>query len=656
MIKKEHVLFVLVFLISISLTNIAYGASRVGYYTLTMPAETAVTMGDSSVTLPITVNNLSSSTDSIGYVRLDFNANVYYISYSNTAPSGWTVSEIKNAGVGQTYIVFTTTTNNIAPGNSQTFNVILTGSNNGNIPAAASDQTDAIVDDTNSTVITISEAKSNYFDRNTTGNSDNWQRKALYSSITATPSAVGSGSTITIILTVTNRSSGTLYNVQPNNSSLAINATGTASATLTSGPTPASISSLASGVSTTFQWTYTASGSGSLQFCSFAKNGTGSATSKTVCSNYVAVGDFTATLSLSSSQVVSGQSITVTMTVTNKGSTNINNINPPSPLNFQVLSGSVSSSCTGPNPGTIGNLAPGASSTFEWNCTITSTQIGSTFRYYGYASSGAMNSQPTPAYSNTGTISSYSVTVSPNTIYKGNTNVTFTFRVTNGSGATPVFKVNISTPDTGFVYVYSTASGGCTTSWTVSTAGSPTQITFSTASGCTCGSIASCIPCSGGACDFAVTYSPLPNVSINTDYNFRVDVWDTPLWKPGDPPRASIGVIVKVTVNGIVVEAIPASISPNCTTEVIATVTPTPTDGAEVDFQSTNGTWQDITETKSGEAFATLRAPMPYNAAIPNATITVRYQDASASITVTFPNTATCTGTQKRIRWREVVQ
>ncbi|TAL23614.1 MAG: hypothetical protein EPN94_09100 [Nitrospirae bacterium] len=339
------------------------------------------------------------------------------------------------------------------------------------------------------------------------------------------------------------------------------------------------------------------------------------------------------------------------MTVTNSGSSTINNINPPSPLNFQVLSGTVNNSCTGPNPSTIGALAPGASSTFEWDCTITSTQIGSTFGYYGNATSGALNSQPTPAYSNTGTISAYSVTISPTTVYKGNTPVTFTFKVTNGGGY-PIYKVKIFTPDTGFVY--STASGGCTTLWAPSYAGTPTQITFITGSGCTCGSAASCIPCSNGVCDFTVTYSALPNVSVNTDYNFRVDIWDTPLWKPGDSPRASIGVILKVTVNSIVAEAIPSDISPNCTSEVFATITPTPVDGQTVNFLSTGGTWQEITTTTSGEARATLRAPLPYNAAIPNATITVTYQDASASTTVIFPNATSCTGSRKKVRWREV--
>lgn len=618
-------------------SNNAFSASRVGYYTITIPSGTAVTMGDSSVTLPVTVNNLATSTDSIGYVRLDLNANVYYISLVSSAPSGWTVSEIKNAGVGQTYIVFTTTTNKIAIGSSQTFNVVLTGSNNGVLPAAATDQTDSIVDDANGTVMTISAANSNYFQRNATGNSDTWKRKSLYATITASPSSVGPGKTITVIFTVTNRSNAAQANVQP--SAMSINSTGTAGATLTSGPTPASVGSLAVGISTVFQWTYTASGSGSLQFCNSARNGANTATSLSVCSGYVAVGDFTAMLSIVPSQIVSGQNISVIMTVTNNGSAAIKNITP-SALTFSVLSGSAGSSCSGPSPAKIGNLAPGASSALTWDCAITSAQIGSTFRFYGNATDiNGVNSSPNPSYSNTGSISAYSVTVTPDTVYKGNTNVVFTFSIRNG-GAFNIQQVQITTP-TGMP-AFPNPSAPATQTCGANGAIAGSVLTYSGFAGFT----------PGGTCNFNVTYPTMPNVSANSNYNFTIKIWDTQTPTNKDP-RAILGVIVKITVNGVTLDAIPASDAPNCTSLLIASVTPAPADGSVIIFTTSAGTLLDITTTAGGEAQASFKAPIPYDAMVSSATVKAVFLEAFSNATITLTNTAPC---PKKIQWREVMQ
>ncbi len=651
--KKGHKIALLVLAI-LSLTVLGrdvFAAARVGYYTITLPGFTGVTMGDASVTLPVTINNLATSTATVGYIRIDFNSAIYYVSQENAAPPNWTVVEIKNAGAGQTYIKYKTATNPIPIGGSQVFNVILTGTGNGNIPAAVADQTDAIDDDNNSTDLLVSDTNSNYFDRNATGNADSWTRKSLYATMSASPGAVGTGDSVSVMMTVTNRSSAAQTNVQP--SAMNFNTTETGGATLTAGPTPAVVASLAAGAAATFQWTYTATGSGSIQFCNSARNGTNSSTSKNVCSYDVAIGDFTATLSISPPQIVSGQEVTVTMTASNKGTSARNNV-APSALTFEVLGGNAASVCSGPTPANVGSLASGSSAMFQWTCTVTSTQIGSSFRYNAFATSNSGNSLPSPAYSNIGVISAYSVTVTPATVPSGS-GATFAFRITNNGGY-PLFKVRIDTPAVGFSY--SSASGGCTGNWTPVTVGTPVQITFSTTdvSTCTCAAALNCIPCAGGECNFYVTYSAVPAVAVNTDYVFTVKVWDTQLTQPNAEPRASLNANVTVTSHAVTLEAIPETAAPGCTALLIATITPAVASGGVVDFFATAGSLLNVSPTtSSSDASADIRAPIPSDPAITGANVWAVYQGALSNVVpITFPtNAPSC---PKRVRWKEQIQ
>ncbi|MGA3060664.1 MAG: hypothetical protein ABSD92_09880 [Candidatus Bathyarchaeia archaeon] len=73
---------------------------------------------------------------------------------------------------------------------------------------------------------------------------------------------VNVGGTITVTMTVHNSGSAAANTVVPSSLTLS----GTGSATLASGPTPTSISSIDSGASPTFIWTYTATSAGSLTF------------------------------------------------------------------------------------------------------------------------------------------------------------------------------------------------------------------------------------------------------------------------------------------------------------------------------------------------------------------------------------------------------
>ncbi|MDH4163661.1 MAG: NEW3 domain-containing protein [Nitrospirota bacterium] len=626
-------------LVLISAVIVAFGSTQgeavclvADTYSLTTPATTSATMGDATATLPITVAN-TSATKVINFVHIELNAALYNVSLLSSAPAGWTVSQIKNAGAGQSFIEYTATAGGIPIGGSLAFNVIVTGTTNGPIPSDTQDRVDTL-----NAATYVSGPGCNPFALS--GGLPTWTRKALSASMTATPSSVGSGGMITIIMTVTNRSSAAQANVQPANAALTINATGTANAALNSGPTPASTASLAAGASATYQWLYTASGSGSLQFCNSGRNGAGTATSLNACSNTVSVGNFTATITVTPAQIVSGQDVTVTMTVTNNGSTSIQGISPT--LNPPAGSSHVS----GPSPASVGNLAAGASSSFQWTYTLTGA-VGSVFTFTGFATdNGGVNSLPNPSVSNPVVISAYSVTVSPATVASGSANVTFTFRVTNNGGY-GLQQVLITPPSAGFVY--SAASGGCAApAWIVTTGGAPTWTNFRTA--------ADYVPALGGVCDFTVTYASVPTVAVNTDYNFRVDLWDTQT-PTNKEPRASLGVIVKITAYAIVLTASPGSIDPNCASTITATVTPAPPNGSIVNFLETAGTLDPhMAATTGGVAQTTLRAPNPYNALVPSAIVTGTFQDASANVVVNFTNTgAACLAGMRILHWREVV-
>ena len=89
----------------------------------------------------------------------------------------------------------------------------------------------------------------------------------LQSSISATPATVTPGQTITVSMTVNNTGGETVNNVAPSSLTLG----GTSSATLSTGPSPAS-ANIAAGGSQTFSWTYTAGSAGTVNF---AGNATG---------------------------------------------------------------------------------------------------------------------------------------------------------------------------------------------------------------------------------------------------------------------------------------------------------------------------------------------------------------------------------------------
>src|SRR3990172_7492029 len=126
--------------------------------------------------------------------------------------------------------------------------------------------------------------------------------------------------------------------------------------------------------------------------------------------------------------VVSGDTVTVTMTVLNNGAADVTDVTPSA----LTASGSASSSlASGPTPAAAAVLAPGESASFTWTYTITGSS-GQTYAFSGNATAnGGAISSPSVA-TNTGSIGNYSVTASPLSVVAGSAAVQLSFAVTTG--------------------------------------------------------------------------------------------------------------------------------------------------------------------------------------------------------------------------------
>ena len=188
----------------------------------------------------------------------------------------------------------------------------------------------------------------------------------LTSSISASPSAVNSGGSITVTMSVQNTGSSTVTNIAP--SSLTVGGT-SSDAIYVSGPDPTSISSLAPGITQDFSWTYTAGST--LGTVNFTGNATGTQTS----SDSTTSGDVTiqaqaaslsSSISAAPSSVLTNATITVTMTVSNtaaSGGAAANDVSP-SILTLAGTSGEANL-LTGPSPSSA-DIAAGSSQDFVW--------------------------------------------------------------------------------------------------------------------------------------------------------------------------------------------------------------------------------------------------------------------------------------------------
>jgi hypothetical protein len=192
---------------------------------------------------------------------------------------------------------------------------------------------------------------------------------SLEVAIAATPARVSEAQAITVTLTVTNGGSTEATNAIPGG----LTVTGTGSVGAPTGPTPASIATLAPGASGTFVWTFPATAAGSLAIAGSAtatdgpSGATVSAATDPTRPAEVTV-ERAAALSASlpaSGAAAIGREFTVVMTVTNPGGATANDVAPTAPTTTPPGLASLKAG-TGPVPASVPSLAAGASATFTW--------------------------------------------------------------------------------------------------------------------------------------------------------------------------------------------------------------------------------------------------------------------------------------------------
>lgn len=554
-------------------------------YSITLPAETSLTMGDQTSVLPFTVINDAGSGGSIDSVKIGVPPALYWVSTATVAPDGWQVTQIKNAGKGQAWVHFEaiTTTTAIEPGENVTFALIVAGNQLGVFPASDQDVTDTL------DFVTVEGGDT--FARS--GPLPGWERKALAISLLASPSSAGIGQSVTLAMDVSNRSSFTQTTIVPTTTLVS----GSGGVTLAAGLAPSELS-LPPGEAGSFTWTYTATVPGDVTFTNAVSNSLASSDSEQ--SNMVLIGDFTAALSLEPTQVIGGQAVTVDMNVQNNASTAITDVTPSA---LGPLGTATTTLASGPSPTSLGSLASGATTQFRWVYTATG-DIGGTFQFTGTASTGtgALSNETVSAE---GVIRKYSVYVAPRYAAIGSYTQAFVYDVANNGGL-PVELVEFTLPRD-FAYDPGNASGGYGGDWDVTKDGdgNPRLIRFE----------APTVPDDaipvGAQGTFTITFAGLPAQAA--DYLFPVRIVDT------GGAQTMESVIVTITEYDVAIDASPSSgvYADGVSTSLItATVTFSGSvqSGLTVYFQTTRGSleWESGVTDGSGVVTTSLTAPQSY--------------------------------------------
>jgi len=586
-------------------------------YTITVPSGTAVTMGDPTGTVPIMITNDSGSDGSIDYVKLWFDATFYDVSGGSDVPAGWQITQLKNAGQGQTLIVFETSTAPIAPGESLTFNVVVAGDSGANIPSAGTDQTDQLED-------SEVRAGGNTFDD--PPSLPSWLRRGLAVSVVAIPPSVAVGGFITVTMVIDNRSTASQSNIT---STLTYTPTGLITPTV--GPIPTSLT-LSSGDSGVITYTYQAAAGGMVTFEGSAANA--SVTSDEVQSGEVAIGDFTALLEVTPVSIIAGQDVVVRMRVYNNSGGTLGIVRP-STLGFVGDASVVSFS--GPSPPVVPSLSDGSTTTFEWTYTLTGT-VGSTYAFTGTAS--AQGPRVTNvASSNSGTISQYSAYVTPRRVGSGTaTPLDVVFTVANNGGTT-IEKFEFVLPS-GF-----TDSGG--SGETIGSVGVPCTWNYDTGSDDFEPAAGSCgsggLP-SGGTAVLTITFSSIPSPDVETEYDFHIDFCSGPKCTKGTGPdkdwEGAVDVPFTITPYRIEMEANPTSLPADgfSTSVITATVYmgSNPLSNVDVVFATTGteGTLSAYGGTTDANGVITVTFTSPVGFVDSQATIIATYLTSEGQTTI----------------------
>lgn len=666
-----------VFLLALLIAMAATPASAADTYTVTLPAGTEVAMQDPNALLQFTVANNSAGKD-IRQITFTIDATKYNISSSTLPPGGWCVNSVTTQTIvfalrqGSGACSNGSTGSQIGPGGSKIFNITV-------LPLSAA------ADVTGDTLTTVTVDAQGGF--SLSGGLPTWTRRALEASLEATPASLGTGGEILLTMQVTNRSTATqsVITTTPSppsfsnaivtntagpyygstvlngghnasTSTITVGATtefttagtiridseeicytGKTATTLTgatrgcNATTAATHSdsasvysldqfSLTAGQTRTILWKYSADLTGPVYFTARATNGGATARSKNLNSNTVIIGNFTAALTVTPSAVVSGQSVTVNMSAQNNGTSSLVNVTPS--LLTGCPGGATETIVSGPVPASIATIAGGSSGVFQWSYLITGT-FGQVYCLSGSASANGPVVSNT-ATSNTGTISTYSVALSPAVVASGSTNKTLTWSLFNGSGCT-VRTVSIVTPASGPNWTCS--SVGPPAGWSASCSGT---VQFNS------GGAGSDIP-AGGTKTFSITFSSTETVTSDKIVSFPVTV--TARGCGGSTSTLASAITVSayaLTLTHSPAGPIDADGNSRYTMTAVLTSGGSFLAGKTVTFTTTNGSLDPATDVTDINGQAQVSLIAPYSTTNTTATVTADYLNASATDTVSF--------------------
>lgn len=286
---------------------------------------------------------------------------------------------------------------------------------------------------------------------------------ALQTRLSATPAVVPVWQPIVVTMVVSNTGLLTATHIVPS----ALTPGGGGSASLSSGPTPSMVPTLAPGSAITFTWTYIAGSVGTVNWSGYAQaidlaSGQPISSPLTTSNDVTIVPAPALMASLSTPATVNqGQAITITLQVTNTNPISLNNV-APGPL---VLGGSGSATyVSGPTPPSIPTL-PGNSSaqftwtyiagtvgTVTWSVVVTGTDPGSGMPVTATATSATLIQTPAALVC--------TLAAGPTSVRVGET-ILVTMTVTNNGQATAV-NVNpsaLTTGGTGSAFLLSGPTG-----------------------------------------------------------------------------------------------------------------------------------------------------------------------------------------------------
>lgn len=438
-------------IVFVGLALLAWGgaalAARSFSYTQSPAPGTAFSMGTTQA-LSYTITNTATGSNAgerIYEVRFRISSGSTFAA-STAAPAGWT-----RTAYSATSVTFRATSwaTALAVGASATFTLQIA------MRSTTADVTESLRDIRARNTLTTTGPPFTRLGGGTTVNTPgSWVLRSLaitsfqITDLTGTPiTSITAGQSFLLVMTVKNNSSVTQSTIVSNPNPPTAVKTGTVTQSLTS--TVGSPLSLTSGSSGTITFTYSTSATdnGTIYFTANARNGP-NVTSTPATSGILAIGRFTASITIAPSCQYAGSNITVTMALTNAYPYTILNVTPT----LTPVAGSPITYVSGPTPAApIASVAISPPSTnISWTYLVNATGTTNPFTFSGSAT-GTGNTGGSPVHTSpTATSASvtrgdFTTTIDPNVVNAGSTNIELAVTVVN-IGCAAVNSVGITAP------------------------------------------------------------------------------------------------------------------------------------------------------------------------------------------------------------------